>query len=130
MILNDVRLAASMGVTGFAVNWRGDGTTTQTPTSDSYNKRLQAMFDAVKKVNAEGIPFKLMLNYKGSAQIVPVPEIKQRHRLLHEAIRQGTGIRPHLLQEAGGHLRWDLEVRRLDAGADGRHHPAEHVLHG
>ena len=76
VILNDVRLAASMGVTGFAVNWRGDGTTTQTPTSDSYNKRLQAMFDAVKKVNAEGIPFKLMLNYKGSAQIVPVSELR------------------------------------------------------
>ena len=76
VILNDVRLAASMGVTGFAVNWRGDGTTTQTPTSDSYNKRLQATIDAVKKVNAEGIPFKVMLNYKGSANIVPVPEIK------------------------------------------------------
>ena len=129
VILKDVRLAASMGVTGFAVNWRGDGTTKQTPTSDSYNKRLQATFDAVKKVNAEGIPFKLMLNYKGSAQIVPVSGSPQRHRLFHEAIRQGTGIRPHLLQEARGDLRGDLEVRRLDTVPDGRHHPAEHVLH-
>ncbi len=76
VILNDVRLAASLGVTGFAVNWRGEGTTTQTPTSLSYNRRLQAVFDAVHTVNAAGIPFKLILNYKGSASIVPLHDLR------------------------------------------------------
>jgi hypothetical protein len=72
----DVRLAASLGVTGFAVNWNGDGTTTQTPTSDSDNQRLQWMFDAVHKVNAEGKAFKLILNYKGSATVLTTTYIK------------------------------------------------------
>jgi hypothetical protein len=76
VILNDVRLAASSGVTGFAINWRGVGTTTQTPTSNTYNKRLQAVFDAVHTINAEGIPFKLMLNYKGSVNLVPLNEVR------------------------------------------------------
>jgi hypothetical protein len=76
VIEQDVRLAATLGVKGFAVNWNGTGTATQTPTSDADNTRLQWMFDAVHKVNAEGIPFKLILNYKGSADVLPVANIK------------------------------------------------------
>jgi len=66
-IERDVRLAASLGIKGFAVNWNGAGTSSQTVTSTAYNRRLQYVFDAVHKINAEGIPFRLMLNYKGSA---------------------------------------------------------------
>jgi hypothetical protein len=74
-ILNDVRLAASLGVTGFAVNWKGDGTTTQSPTSVAFNRRLQWVFDAAHQVTAEGTPFKIQLNYQGSANILPLPVI-------------------------------------------------------
>ncbi len=67
VIERDVRLAASLGLKGFAVNWNGTGSSSQTVNSTSYNRRLQYVFDAVHKVNAEGIPFRLMLNYKASA---------------------------------------------------------------
>jgi hypothetical protein len=66
-IERDVRLAASTGIKGFAVNWSGSGTSGQQVDSNVYNRRLQWVFDAVHKVNAEGIPFQLTLNYKGSA---------------------------------------------------------------
>ena len=67
VIERDVRTAASLGVKGFTVNWNGAGTSGQTLDSAPYNKRLQYVFDAVHKVNAEGTPFKVMLNYKASA---------------------------------------------------------------
>jgi hypothetical protein len=67
VIERDVRKAASLGVKGFTVNWNGAGTSSQTLTSSPYNARLQYVFDAVHKVNAEGTPFKVMLNYKASA---------------------------------------------------------------
>jgi hypothetical protein len=67
-ILNDVELAARTGLTGFIVNWIGTGTTHQSVTSSNYNKRLQYMFDAVHTVNAEGHPFRLILNYQSSAK--------------------------------------------------------------
>lgn len=70
VIENDVRLAAAHGISAFSVNWKGDGTTSQTPTSIAYNRRLQAMFDAVHKVNSEGIPFKIQLNYEASATLL------------------------------------------------------------
>jgi hypothetical protein len=67
VIERDVRQAATAGLAGFAVNWNGTGTPSQTPTSNSYNKRLQWMFDAVHKVNAEGTRFKLLLEYKSAS---------------------------------------------------------------
>jgi hypothetical protein len=66
----DVRQAAASGLAGFAVNWAGNGSTTQSVTSTPYSRRLQAMVDAVHKVNAEGIPFKLWLSYKASATVL------------------------------------------------------------
>lgn len=66
----DVRQAASFGLTGFIVNWIGTGSASQTVTSNPYSRRLQAMVDAVHKVNAQGIPFKLWLSYKSSASTV------------------------------------------------------------
>ncbi len=71
----DVRQAAAAGLTGFAVNWAGSGSTTQTITSTPYSSRLQKMVDAVHKVNAEGIPFKLWLSYKASATVLPQSQI-------------------------------------------------------
>ena len=69
-IESDVRQAAAAGLTGFAVNWAGTGASSQTITSNPYSKRLQLMVDAVHKVNAEGIPFKLWLSYKASAVVL------------------------------------------------------------
>ncbi len=66
----DVRAAAAHGISGFSVNWKGAGTTSQTPTSTTFNKRLQVLFDVVKKVNAAGVPFKVQLNYQASAQLL------------------------------------------------------------
>jgi hypothetical protein len=71
----DVREAAAAGLAGFAVNWAGSGAASQTATSNVYSQRLQAMVAAVRKVNAEGIPFKLWLSYKASAKVLPVSSI-------------------------------------------------------
>ena len=64
VIEQDVRQAAGAGLAGFSVNWAGTGASGQTPTSSAYNQRLQWVLDVVHQVNAEGIPFKLQLNYK------------------------------------------------------------------
>jgi hypothetical protein len=66
----DVRQAAAAGLSGFMVNWAGSGAANQTVTSTPYSRRLQAMVDAVHKVNAEGIPFTLWLSYKASATVL------------------------------------------------------------
>ncbi len=67
----DVREAAAAGLSGFAVNWLGTGGASQSPTSNVYSRRLQVMVDAVHRVNAEGIPFKLWLSLKASASVLP-----------------------------------------------------------
>ena len=71
----DVRQAAAAGLTGFAVNWAGSGSPTQTVNSSPYSRRLQVMVDAVHKVNAEGTPFKLWLSYKASASVLAQSQI-------------------------------------------------------
>lgn len=74
-IETEVREAAAAGLAGFAVNWAGTGSPTQTVTSNPYSKRLQLLVDAVHKVNSEGIPFKLWLSYKSSASILSQTQI-------------------------------------------------------
>ena len=69
-IESDVREAASAGLAGFAVNWAGTGSASQTVSDSPYSRRLQAMVNAVHKVNAEGIRFKLWLSYKASARVL------------------------------------------------------------
>lgn len=71
----DVRQAAAAGLTGFAVNWVGTGTSGQNSKSVIYSSRLQALVDAVHKVNAQGIPFKLWLSYKASAATLSLSHI-------------------------------------------------------
>ena len=66
VIEQDVRQAAGAGLAGFSVNWAGAGTSGQTLASNIYNQRLQWVVDAVHEVDAEGIPFKLHLNYKSA----------------------------------------------------------------
>jgi hypothetical protein len=75
VIESDVRTAAAAGLTGFIVNWRGSGTTGQTVTSTPYSYRLRLMADAVHKVNAEGIPFRLWLSYEASASLRSTDQI-------------------------------------------------------
>ncbi len=69
-IAADVRAAASAGLAGFMVNWAGSGTANQTLASNPYNRRLQAVVDAVHAINQQGVPFKLWLSYKASAAIL------------------------------------------------------------
>jgi len=74
-IASDVRQAAAAGLSGFIVNWAGSGTTSQAVTSNPYNRRLQAVVDAVHSINASGVPFKLWISYKASASMLPVSTI-------------------------------------------------------
>ncbi|MEO6502910.1 MAG: hypothetical protein ABIQ09_13485 [Jatrophihabitantaceae bacterium] len=71
----DVRQAAAAGLSGFAVNWIGNGAVSQSATSNPYSARLQVLVNAVRKVNAEGIAFKLWLSYKASASVLPAAHI-------------------------------------------------------
>ena len=71
----DVRQAAAAGLAGFAVNWSGTGNSAQTTTDSVYSRRLQAMVDAVHKVNSEGTPFTLWLSYKASAKTLSTATI-------------------------------------------------------
>jgi glycosyl hydrolase family 71 len=68
VIEKDVRTAAAAGLAGFIVNWAGTGAPDQTVASISYSRRLDAMFQAVHKVNAEGIPFKLWISLKTASK--------------------------------------------------------------
>jgi hypothetical protein len=69
-IESDVREAASAGLAGFAVNWLGTGQAGQSASSNPYSRRLQALVQAVHRVNAEGVRFKLWLSLKASASVV------------------------------------------------------------
>lgn len=74
-IATDVRQAAAAGLSGFIVNWIGSGTASQTVTSNPYNRRLQALVDAVHSINQAGVPFSLWISYKASASVLPMTTI-------------------------------------------------------
>lgn len=76
VIETDVRNAVAAGLTGFLVSWKGNGSATQSVSDVSYSRRLDAMFQAVNKVNAEGHPFKLWISLKISDTIYPAENIK------------------------------------------------------
>ena len=69
-IENDIRTAKNAGITGFWLNWSGDGTTSQTRTSVSYTRRLAEAFAASKRVGG----FKNWVSYK-AASLQPANEI-------------------------------------------------------
>jgi hypothetical protein len=75
VIENDVRTAASAGLAGFIVSWRGNGSATQTTADVSYSRRLAELVRAVDEINAEGVPFKIWISYKASDTILAVPAI-------------------------------------------------------
>lgn len=66
VIENHVRQAAAAHLAGFIVNWKGTGLIGQTTADVSYSRRLAELARAVAEVNAEGIPFKIILNYEVS----------------------------------------------------------------
>ena len=96
----DVRQAAAAGLAGFAVNWSGTGNSAQTITDSVYSRRLQAMVDAVHKVNSEGIPFTLWLSYKASAKTLSTAAILGDLGYFARQVREGHGVRPHPVAEA------------------------------
>jgi hypothetical protein len=75
VIEGHVRQAAAKGIPGFLVNWNGTGLAGQTADSVSYSRRLREMVRAVNEVNAEGIPFKLMLSYKTDSPLYTAVQI-------------------------------------------------------
>lgn len=66
VIENHVRQAAAAHLAGFIVNWRGTGQIGQTTADVTYSRRLAELARAVAEVNAEGFPFKIILNYEVS----------------------------------------------------------------
>jgi glycosyl hydrolase family 71 len=63
VIEGDIRTAKSAGITGFWLNWTGDGTTSQTRTSVSYTRRLSEAFAASVRVGG----FRNWVSYKVAA---------------------------------------------------------------
>ena len=59
-IESDIRTAKGAGITGFWLNWVGDGTTSQTLTSVTYTRRLAEAFAASARVGG----FKNWVSYK------------------------------------------------------------------
>jgi hypothetical protein len=59
----DIRTAKSAGITGFWLNWNGNGATTQTRTSVTYTPRLAEAFAASARVGG----FKNWVSYKAAS---------------------------------------------------------------
>ena len=74
VIERDLRMAHAAGLSGFMVNWAGTGSTSQTPSSTSYSRRLEEVFRAAKELRAEGKRFTIILDYK-TASRQPVSHI-------------------------------------------------------
>ena len=102
-IASDVRQAAAAGLAGFIVNWAGSGTTSQVVTSNPYNRRLQAVVDAVHAINKAGVPFKLWISYKASATVLPLSTIindmayLKAHYATDPAFDRSQSARPTLI---------------------------------
>jgi len=63
----DIRTAKDAGITGFWLNWSGDGTTSQTRTSVTYTRRLAEAFAASTRVG----DFKNWVSYKAASMPPP-----------------------------------------------------------
>ena len=63
----DVQSAIAAGLSGFAVDWYGTGSAVQSPASDSENRRLDLLVQAVDQAQAEGHDFHLWLSYEASS---------------------------------------------------------------
>ncbi len=63
----DVQSAIAAGLSGFAVDWYGTGSAAQTPASNSEDRRLGLLVQAVDQAQAEGHDFHLWLSYEASS---------------------------------------------------------------
>ena len=70
VIENDIRTARSAGISGFWLNWAGDGTTSQTRSSVTYTPRLAEAFAASSRVGG----FVNWVSYK-AASVPPADAI-------------------------------------------------------
>ncbi len=66
-ITYDVQSAIAAGLSGFAVDWYGTGSATQTPSSNNEDQRLDLLVQAVDQAQAEGHDFHLWLSYEASS---------------------------------------------------------------
>ena len=71
----DVSMAASTGLTGFAVGWVGTGQPHQTASASEFNHRLATLVAAVHQINRAGTPFSLWIAYMSSASIRSLAEM-------------------------------------------------------
>jgi len=63
----DVQSAIDAGLSGFAVDWFGTGSASQTPTSNAEDQRLDLLVRAVDQAQAAGHNFHLWLSYQASS---------------------------------------------------------------
>ena len=85
VIENDIRTAKNAGLTGFWLNWNGDGTSTQTRTSVSYTRRLAEAFAASNRVGG----FTNWVSYK-AASLPPADIIINDLNFLYNEFKNET----------------------------------------
>jgi hypothetical protein len=66
-ITYDVQSAINAGLTGFAVDWYGTGSASQSPGSNAADQRLNLLVQAVDQAQAQGHNFHLWLSYEASS---------------------------------------------------------------
>lgn len=81
----DIRTAKTAGLTGFWLNWNGDGTTTQTRTTVTYTRRLAEAFAASNRVGG----FRNWVSYK-AASMEPANYIINDLNFLYNAFKNET----------------------------------------
>ncbi|HLH27745.1 MAG TPA: hypothetical protein VKW77_02450, partial [Acidimicrobiales bacterium] len=69
-IAYDVDSAIAAGLSGFAVDWKGTGSPSQSPSSDAEDQRLDMLVRAVDAAQAAGHDFHLWLSYEASATLL------------------------------------------------------------
>ena len=79
----DIRAAKTAGISGFWLNWAGDGTTSQTRTSVTYTPRLAEAFAASSRVGA----FTNWVSYK-AASMQPADQIINDLNFLYKEFGQ------------------------------------------
>ena len=103
VIERDVRQALGAGLAGFAVNWAGSGTRSQTVNSTPYSRRLDVLVRVVNKVRGEGHRFSLWISYKSSARRLGTTAMVNDLAYLHRAYGKSpafdrtNGKRPTLI---------------------------------
>ncbi|RPJ27018.1 MAG: hypothetical protein EHM33_09565, partial [Chloroflexi bacterium] len=85
-IEEDIRLAKNAGITGFWLNWNGDGTTSQTRTTVTYTRRLSEAFAASSRVGG----FTNWVSYK-VASMQPVSHIINDLNFLYNEFQNEAG---------------------------------------